>query len=73
MAFTLTQLSAIEAAIASGQLSINYDGKSVTYRSVGDLISARNLIRADLTASGQLAAPALTNRGPGSLTIFSRD
>ncbi|NML62261.1 hypothetical protein HHL21_14485 [Massilia sp. RP-1-19] len=73
MAFSLTQLNAIEAAIGSGQLSVNYDGKSVTYRSVGDLIKARDVIRADLMASGALASPRLSNRGPGSLTIFSRD
>ncbi|WP_407058783.1 phage head-tail joining protein [Ralstonia syzygii subsp. celebesensis] len=27
MAFTLTQLAALEAAIASGELSVQYDGK----------------------------------------------
>ncbi len=71
--FTLTQLNAVEAAIASGQLSVNYDGKSVTYRSIGDLVKARDLIRADLMATGALAPSPLSNRGPASLTIFSRD
>jgi hypothetical protein len=73
MAFTLTQLNAIEAAIASGQLSVNYGGKSVTYRSFTDLRQARDLIRSDLIASGQLAPPPLSNRGPASLATFSRD
>jgi roadblock/LC7 domain-containing protein len=73
MAFTLTQLNALETAMASGQLSVNYDGKSITYRSVDDLIKARNLVRAELMASGQLGQMPLSNRGPGSLTTFSRD
>ena len=73
MAFTLTQLNALETAMASGQLSVNYDGKSITYRSVDDLIKARNLVRAELMASGQLGHAPLSNRGPASLTSFSRD
>lgn len=73
MAFTLTQLNALETAMASGQLSVNYDGKSITYRSVDDLIKARNLVRAELMASGLLGQMPLSNRGPGSLTTFSRD
>lgn len=73
MAFTLSQLSAIEAAIGSGQLSISYDGKTVTYRNMADLQQAREMIRNDLLASGVLAAAPLTNRGPGALTYFSRD
>ena len=73
MAFTLTQLNALEAALASGQTSVSYDGKRVDYRSVGDLVQARNIVRAELIASGQLGAAPLSNRGPGALTIFSRD
>lgn len=73
MAFTLNQLNALEAALASGQLSVNYDGKSVTYRSVGDLMQARNLIRGELIAAGLLSASPLSNRGPASLATFSRD
>lgn len=56
MAFTLAQLSAIEAAIGSGELSVSYDGKTVTYRSVSDLLTARDTIRAELQAAGTLAA-----------------
>lgn len=73
MAFTLTQLTAIEAAIASGQLSIAYDGKTVTYRSIADLMKAREVVRGDLIANGLMVMPASSNRGPGSLTSFSRD
>lgn len=73
MAFSLSQLNALEAAIASGQLSVNYDGKSITYRSISDLVAARNLMRSDLIASGQLQAAPQSNRGPASLATFSRD
>ena len=73
MAFTLNQLNALEAALASGQLSVNYDGKSVTYRSVGDLMQARNLIRGELMAAGLLSPSPLSNRGPASLATFGRD
>jgi hypothetical protein len=71
--FTLSQLNALDAAIASGQLSVNYDGKSITYRSVGDLMKARELVRSELIATGQLGASPLSNRGPASLASFSRD
>ena len=73
MAFTLTQLNALEAALVSGQLSVNYDGKSITYRSVSELLIARNVIRGELLASGQLTASPLSNRGPAALTTFTRD
>lgn len=73
MAFSLKQLQALEDAIASGELSIAYDGKRVEYRSVDQLVQARNLVRDDLIARGLLQPAALTNRGPGSLTVYSRD
>lgn len=73
MAFTLKQLAALEAAIGSGELSIEYDGKKVTYRNMSDLTQAYNMVRNQLTASGALAAPAMSNRGPAALTVFSRD
>lgn len=60
MAFTLTQLDAIESALASGELAIEYEGKKVQYRSMADLVTARNILRAELIAAGQLAPPAST-------------
>ena len=73
MAFTLTQLNALEAALASGASSYFYDGKRLEYQSVDELIKVRDVMRAELIASGQLAAPPLSNRGPASLATFSRD
>lgn len=73
MAFTLNQLNAIEAAIASGQLRVMYDGKQVEYRSIADLRQARDIIRGELIASGALSVSKASNRGPASLAVFSRD
>lgn len=52
--FTLTQLEAIEAAIASGELTVEYDGKRVTYRDMAELLKARDLIRAELIEAGTI-------------------
>lgn len=73
--FTVAQLEAIEAAIASGTLVVHYENKRVEYRSMPDLIAARNLIRADLIGSGLLLPGAVSglNRGPYTLATHSRD
>jgi hypothetical protein len=44
MAFTQTQLDALDAALASGELMVSYDGKSITYRSIAELQDARNIV-----------------------------
>lgn len=59
MAFTTTQLTAIESAMASGELMVEYEGKKVQYRSMADLVIARNTVRAELIATGQLTPPAI--------------
>lgn len=61
MAFTTAQLTAVEAAIASGELLVEYEGKKVQYRSMSDLIAARNLMRGELIAAGLLAPPTATH------------
>jgi hypothetical protein len=52
MAFTQTMLDAVEAAIAGGTLSVSCEGKSVTYRSLDDLLKARTVMRVALGLSG---------------------
>jgi hypothetical protein len=54
VAFTTAQLEALEAAIASGELTVKYNGKEVTYRSVTDLVSARNIVLTNLQGAGAL-------------------
>lgn len=56
MAFTTTQLAALEAAIASGQLEVSYEGKTVKYRSTDDVIKAYNFVKQKLEAQGDLVS-----------------
>lgn len=69
MAFTVAQLTAIEDAMASGQLKVTYEGKTVEYRSMADLRIARETIRSDLIAQGLLA----DTRTNVSVANFSKD
>lgn len=66
MAFTQQQLDAVDAAIASGTLSVEYAGRRVVYRSMGDLMAARNMMATSIEkASGN--APSRV-----SVASFSR-
>lgn len=69
--FTITQLEAIETALASGKLKVRYEGKEVMYQDTQSLIAARDVIRADLVARGLISdTPA---RGVASVLEFCRD
>lgn len=48
MAYTTTDLEAIERAIATGARIVEYADRKVEYRSIGELIRARDEIRAGL-------------------------
>lgn len=65
MAFTQQDLDSVNRAIATGELEVKYDGKEVKFRSMDDLIKARDLIRDDLAAqAGQprrRSSMAITN------------
>lgn len=50
MAFTSADLAAIDAAIASGELSVTSNGRTVTYRSMNDLKQARQIILNELAS-----------------------
>lgn len=54
MAFTQTDLDAVNSAIASGELTVKHNGREVTYRSMEDLLKARATITNELStvASG---------------------
>lgn len=67
MAFTTDDLDAINAAIASGELTVSHNGRTVTYRSVGDLMRARQAILAELAA----AQPGATAGGPRRFTFVT--
>lgn len=52
MAFTTQDLAAVDAAIASGELTIrSADGKTVTYRSMDELLKAREVMKAEIAAA----------------------
>jgi hypothetical protein len=48
MAFTSTDLAAIDRAIASGELTVRTNDRQITYRSFDELRQARELIAADI-------------------------
>lgn len=72
MSFTVAQLSALENAIASGVLEVEYNGRRTRYQTMAAMLQARNLMRSTLLASGALT-DTTTNRGPASLAIYCRD
>jgi hypothetical protein len=68
MAWTASDLTAIDAAIASGVQQVRFaDGRQVTYASVESLLRARALIGAEV--NGAAAAPV--NRS--TFAEFRRD
>ena len=53
MALSLVQLQAnrdaIDSAIGTGELSVTYSDRTVTYRSIGELKRARDIVDADIS------------------------
>ena len=48
MAYTQADLDAIEEALRGGVQTVSYEGKSVTYRSLDDLLRIWKVIRQEL-------------------------
>ena len=58
MAFVTADLVAIEDAIKSGALSVRFqDGRSYTYRSIDELLRAREMIQADINSAAGTTRP----------------
>lgn len=55
-----TKIAALEAALASGELSVESDGDKVTYRSIKDLRSALDYFRGQQLAAGGVTRPVTT-------------
>jgi len=51
MAFTSADIDAIDRAIASGELRVRIGERDVTYRSIDELLTARDQVAAVLAAS----------------------
>jgi len=67
MAFTQTQLDALEAAIAAGTIEVRVGDKLIRYQSTREMISARDLIR------NQLNLQAQTQGSRASFASFTKD
>lgn len=48
MAYTQTQLDALEAAIAQGALSVQFGERKITYHSLAEMTSLRDTMRSEL-------------------------
>lgn len=48
MAFTSDQLTKLDEAIAQGSLTVKYQDKQVTYRSLDEMLKIRDLMRTEL-------------------------
>ena len=51
MSWVQADLDALEAAIASGELTVQYQDRRVTYRSIDELMQARAVLRDTLGVS----------------------
>lgn len=50
MAYTQTHLDALHEALASGTLTVTFEGRSITYRSVQELQRAISVVQNSLNA-----------------------
>ena len=62
MTWTQTDLDAIEAAIASGELTVVYADKRITYRSIAELQEARRTIAAKVETTRPVMQRRLRTR-----------
>lgn len=63
MPFTSADLAAVNAAIASGELTVRgADGRQVTMRTVDELMKARDAILAEIASTTAGATPRLYPR-----------
>lgn len=63
MPFSSQDLTNVDAAIASGELSVEVEGKRVQYRSIAELLEARRMILGELATT----AGSATRRGTYSV------
>ena len=66
MAWTQTDLDALDAAIASGERTVQYDDRSVTYRSPEEQLHVRAVIKRALDAAAEATSV------PKQVRMFTR-
>lgn len=67
MAVTQTDIDTLNAAIATGEKAVILDGQSISYRSISDLIDARNDLQEQLNRE---AAAASNKRKPKRVNLY---
>jgi hypothetical protein len=58
MALSQSDLDALDAAIASGRLSVRFADRMVTYHSIAELIKARDHVAKVISSSGGISRRA---------------
>lgn len=58
MALTTTDLDNLDTAIATGELTVEFNGRRVTYRSIGELMQARVHVASILANASPTTRPA---------------
>lgn len=66
-----TEIAALEAALASGELTVEQDGERVTYRAVSDLVKALSHFQSK--AATAAAGAASSSQFGFSAPAYSRD
>jgi hypothetical protein len=66
MAFTTEQLTALETAISSGQLSVRFNGREIRYQSTSEMIRLRDRMRSELGLNNEK-----DSRSRGGRTTFT--
>lgn len=69
MPMTQSDLDNINAAIASGELSVEVSGCKVTYRSIDDLLRARGVVEAELAKAAGGTGAGGVRRGNFRVTF----
>jgi hypothetical protein len=59
MALSQSDLDALDTAIASGTLSVEFNGRKVAYQSTAALIAARNHVATVVNSAGRNRGPAV--------------
>lgn len=70
MAVTQQDIDGVTAAIASGERQVTIGGQTVTYRSIGDLLLARDTLKAEFLAQ-QVADGTVTPRSKQSYAYYA--
>jgi hypothetical protein len=70
MSWTQADVARLEAAIASGQLSVRMGDRQVTYQSVEAMLKARDRMKADIAAA---TAPSRTGPRRFAFTTLRGD